>query len=166
MDPLGLEGKDKLKIALYDGKDKGLGGYADGKYFAAAAKAKGDLYFDISNGLKGVLDKIKEIKKRWDVELDTVSIWDHGAKGAQEIGDSFLNPDSSFVKELGKLFKKIELKGCYVAKGKKGEKYIQEIATKTGTTVIGWTGEQKIIIYQDGTLKKTYNKGKAVIKKP
>jgi len=124
-------------VAVYHGDDKTESWWqADGDDFKKEANAFYDYAIDASD-INEANIKVGELKKE-GVEINELTIIDHGKPGAQQLGDEYIDPNSDEWKKLSSLVEKdglITLDGCEVSKGNKGQKYIKELEEKSGRKI-------------------------------
>jgi len=130
VDPWGLD-----SIALYDGSDDSMG-----IHFANAADDF-DWNFNVSSPEYGAA--LVDFLSLLDVEIDDLYIFDHGYadndwQGRQEIGNTPLMWNSSAWKTMASAVEEkgsIHLRGCSIAAGSAGKKYIMLLARSGGRNV-------------------------------
>jgi len=135
VDPWGLD-----RVSFYDWADEGGPGMADGANFTQAAT---DNYFDWNFRMSSIRSAVfwLGVLQDLNVSIDDVYVFDHGNAGFQEFGNDKLSFHPAYADELpwlsqdwsqlaGMVEEKgtIHLRGCNVAKGNEGLKFIMLLA--------------------------------------
>ena len=153
---------NKVSLILYDSssKNKGFLDYkTEGEWFENIALSDNyDYSLDVGkcDSIKQANQAIKLFKENSGISINSFYIIDHGTPGKQNLGktaiSSFLFYDSDFYPLLNEVDKEngeIVFLGCRVAKGEKGEKFLQLISNSIGVTVYGYAGYNVSVLYSD-----------------